>query len=932
MIYKDAISNDSPLVVIVSSNNILVNKTARYLKDTGCMVEVVSDNKEWKYFKDKKIRLIQEVDIRHSTKRPDYFLYFIGFGKERKVSWEYKIAKTLKFTSNFKAKTLLIFPYTRDPKETSIINILAKNVINNGSINAGLVFLSEVVSEGGELVGDEWLKNHFWRVVRQKKIILTKGKDYFSLLDEETSARTVISLLFSLRAYGRKTYIQSKPISINEFVQELRNRRYLRTNSKKTYDEIKTPDFDEKEIVEVDSKKLLKKISTNLIDVKNTPNKQDAPKDLKGMMPKTPYISNNSSDNTVNKATVKQLLEVGEHQKKKQKIQRFSHTKLKTRDEDKNRERVNEEFLKLIKQKTSRFKKAKFKLLIVFFLMFLLPYVLFYFAYGLFISSRFIFNKEKINLANNTLDLTQNIALLSSGISTYYLKTPLIGNVYKTARNSSQSLTRLSNASGEILNYIDLLSTVGGYMFDDRDYDFNNYFTQMSLSIGDVVNELGFLESELDQQPNILSDSIIQKVFKQDLVSLRREMIQVDRLTKDMKMLMGASGKRNYLVVLQNDYVLRPTGGRPDSFAIIGIEKGRIVEKEFYPAAYPERRLRGMIDKNDFYSKVLGEDSALYELINLDPDFAVSSQKMEWMIKNSLDKSVDGVVAVNLSFLENIAKILEQSKFEKVDDKNIHTAAFKNENQDELLAYLQIIFESFSGNAIDVNSAVIRKLYGALENEDIQIFIHSEDTNKSLDVLGWDGSLRRTACSNNCYGDFLAINEFVSGAFEKSQIRREAELEVEFEEGIVKRQVRYFIENQSSKNYKSIVRVIVPGNSGFQPVELVKNNGNSVIGPEISGYRGYKEAGVEVEIPAGEAVALIYNWESGVEIDLSKHGSYVINFKKQSGKMNYPFSMKLSLAIKPKIVNSEPFSLTESGNYIYNTSLLTDFSGQLAWE
>ncbi len=115
-----------------------------------------------------------------------------------------------------------------------------------------------------------------------------------------------------------------------------------------------------------------------------------------------------------------------------------------------------------------------------------------------------------------------------------------------------------------------------------------------------------------------------------------------------MPAMLGESGPRDYLLMIQNPAELRSTGGLPGSLAILHAEGGRITMKEQYsagdinPFSGPVVELPK--DTMQMYGASMASD---FRDINFTPDFPETAQIARIMVKQKTGSDVDGVISVD---------------------------------------------------------------------------------------------------------------------------------------------------------------------------------------------------------------------------------------------------------------------------------------------
>ena len=126
--------------------------------------------------------------------------------------------------------------------------------------------------------------------------------------------------------------------------------------------------------------------------------------------------------------------------------------------------------------------------------------------------------------------------------------------------------------------------------------------------------------------------------------------------------------------------------------------------------------------------------------------------------------------------------------------------------------------------------------------------------------------------------------------------------------------------------YKSYIRLLVPENSKNIEVKSKYGQDARILTPDIVDAKGRKEIGVFFETLAGETKKLVYSWESGLSKEPEAYNLYV---RKQAGVDEIPVSVNIYTPLT--VLGSSPvFTLTEGGNYLYNTTLTRDLSARIS--
>jgi len=188
--------------------------------------------------------------------------------------------------------------------------------------------------------------------------------------------------------------------------------------------------------------------------------------------------------------------------------------------------------------------------------------------------------------------------------------------------------------------------------------------TRVSSFLGAFGRTMPHLETALSELEAVSPESL-PKEYRDYYATILTDMRSVhgfaSRLlaSSDAFMnILGADGKRRYLVLFQNDRELRPTGGFIGSYALMDIQDGEIVNTEI-PAG-GSYDLRGGLSQRIAAPEQLRLVNARWEFqdANWFADFPTSATTLTWFYEKSGGPTVDGVIAVTSTFMESLLEIV----------------------------------------------------------------------------------------------------------------------------------------------------------------------------------------------------------------------------------------------------------------------------------
>ncbi len=319
--------------------------------------------------------------------------------------------------------------------------------------------------------------------------------------------------------------------------------------------------------------------------------------------------------------------------------------------------------------------------------------------------------------------------------------------------------------------------------------------------------------------------------------------------------ILGEERKKRYLIIFQNNGELRATGGFMGSFALVDIDRGKITNIEFPGGGFYD--LDGTFNHHIIPPKGLDKLTNHWEAqdANWWPDFPTSAQKIAWFYQEGAGRSVDGVLAINVSIvpklldlfgpieMQEYGKTLTSENFILETQKAVELEYDREKNRPkQILAdmapiLLQRIFATKQADWPMVADIV----HQALENREVQIFMQDNELQNMIEILNWSGSIKKS----NSYQDFLMVVHsniggqksdaviddqlFYTVTINEKTERVMAQLTIERTHNAQKGELFYEAQNND------YIRVYVPNGSKLVSVEGA-GDASELIAPAVATY------------------------------------------------------------------------------------------------
>ncbi len=509
-------------------------------------------------------------------------------------------------------------------------------------------------------------------------------------------------------------------------------------------------------------------------------------------------------------------------------------------------------------------------------------------------------------------------------------------------------LVKATGVGGRVLSVTSYASNFSANVLEGKNIE--ELAENLYLELSALYRDLSFLESEpLAGLP--FASSIAEL---QDISVYRKYVLAAAKLVRELPNLLGYDRPKTYMVLLQNNMELRPTGGFIGSFALVTFSKGELIDNTIYDVYTADGQLKGYVVPPRPIEEHLGEASWTLRDSNWDPDFPTSAARAEWFLDKSLDRDVDGVIAVNLEVARKYLEVLgpiELSDFgDKIDAKNMYEKVQHEVENDffpgsrkkahYLSSLMSAIITRLEAASFEQSMEILFATVGTFMSRDIQIYMHEPSVQNIFSEQDWAGTVEVPICTNsNCGSVFLGVVEANLGVNKANyHVARAAKLILKAQNGIVEHELVLTLKNTApgqdripEQRYKAYIRALVP--TGSQFLEAYEYDGEKHFKDvDIEELKSRGEYGVLVEVLPGEQKNLVYKWRAPIGSDFNKDGELDVFWWKQSGVGEYPLTIELNMPRVASIKSTPPAALTKDGNYIYNTTLSKDFKASIIWK
>ena len=249
--------------------------------------------------------------------------------------------------------------------------------------------------------------------------------------------------------------------------------------------------------------------------------------------------------------------------------------------------------------------------------------------------------------AKSSLHLSQTFFYLGKQTSNIlFFQAKVIGGE-DNIRKYSQSLDSGLKISGNLLQ-----------IFDSGTY-FSKILTGKSENPSDdFAKAENYLKNSMVALNKIKLEEKIPASISQNLEIINPLIKLLSATTDILPGILGMETPKTYLILFQDNLELRPGGGLINSYGILKLNQGKIMEFDIYNVDDADQQLRGHVEPPFAIRRYLSKQHWYMKDGNFDVDFAQSALSVANFLLAETGQQVSGVVAVDNTFVKNILQAI----------------------------------------------------------------------------------------------------------------------------------------------------------------------------------------------------------------------------------------------------------------------------------
>ena len=400
----------------------------------------------------------------------------------------------------------------------------------------------------------------------------------------------------------------------------------------------------------------------------------------------------------------------------------------------------------------------------------------------------------------------------------------------------------------------------------------------------------------------------------------------------------GHQKEKTYLLLLQNNTELRPTGGFIGTYGILKIRNGSVtsfVTDNVYNLDEPAKAYNTKIPPLPL-QKYIKQSQWFLRDVNWDPDFPTTAKSAIQFYKDERGpiRNFDGVIAFTPTLIENLLSVtgpitIDDKEF--TTDNLIDTLAyhvelgFKEEgitvhNRKQVIDDVaQQLQEKLFSLSVDNIRELIPVIFGSLDQKQVMFYFEDELVQSVAQEFNWDNSIRQTSWDYVYVVDANlgslksdpAINRAISYFLKPKEdgLANSTETEMQATVSITYEHTADF--DWKTTRYRTYTRLYVPLGSKF--VSAIGNEEELAIADE----HNKTVFGTFISIEPGETETLSFTYTLPVDLITGiSQGAYNLLIQKQAGTHAHIVNLDLVLPFKIDEISPSNILKKKGGNQI----------------
>ena len=376
--------------------------------------------------------------------------------------------------------------------------------------------------------------------------------------------------------------------------------------------------------------------------------------------------------------------------------------------------------------------------------------------------------------------------------------------------------------------------------------------------------------------------------------------------TIDALSVAGFLGDKTYLLILQDNSEIRSTGGLMTVMGVLTTHNGNIASLEYYYWNLGQQTGIVAIDGPESFTKFFGVNAAAISDSNVQYDFASFAPKMHSDFYNVTGKSVDGIVAIDLTAIEAVMNVTGPittsdgviTSYNVADRLHYYAGSAERSDKTSLTSLLSTLTHDLFQQIRDASVPQKLALLGTLRTLEAE---------KHVLLYPSEGFLFRNAGGEpeTRSGDFISTVDITLGTAKADfDINRAIDYRVELlADGSAVANLTISYANRNFWDYDVFSTTLVPPGA-----ELVAahNVTHAFKGPQVTGGEGLTAFSSRLIVAADTNGSVTYSYEiPNIVHDSGIGHRYDLTVVKQAGVVRYGLNVSVHLPPGAKAISTE---------------------------
>lgn len=293
--------------------------------------------------------------------------------------------------------------------------------------------------------------------------------------------------------------------------------------------------------------------------------------------------------------------------------------------------------------------------------------------------------------------------------------------------------------------------------------------------------ERSFLDAaDLDDEPFSQVGPLLAQ-FDEVVPPLVRALGMLKDLLPQADKVLGMDGPRRYLLIGQNNFELRATGGFMGSMGLMTVERGRITGLDYRRSYDWDNPNREKVQPPLPYVRYMRFGVWFIRDANFHADFPTSAQTIEMFWKLDGHPAVEGVIALDLYAVQNVLEAMGPVEVPgygvTVGGDNMLETLWEGYRSDR--GFLPALTEAVAARLQQPDllqpqnlPALLQAVAKSLEEKHLLFYLNDPELQKAVVRSGWSGALRDDP------GDYLYV---VDSDFSFAEVNRFIDQEIRYQ-------------------------------------------------------------------------------------------------------------------------------------------------------